>query len=760
MRGEILAEMQRQGIVMDPDRLDDTALLTRLVMKRCIYGVDLNPMAVELAKLSLWLHSFTIGAPLSFLDHHLRWGNSLIGTDVRTVEQEIKVTDKGQAVQLGLFAGPFAGLLDLTSLMTEVAEQGDATLADVRHSTEVFDRFQQELIPYKQVLDLWVSQHFGNQDAREFLTLFGADVLPALRGEMQVAPQYQAAIERARELWKEKRFFHWDLEFPEIFVDLRRRDWAENPGFDAVIGNPPYVFITSIPQADRDFYFLEYDTCDYRFDLYGLFVHLGIDRCSTSGIMGYIVPHSFLNNNSFEKLRLKTVKEARMVEVIDFTDQIFADAANEPMILIVAKKHHPNEETSLRGTLIPSKEIASAQQYLRAFSASVVQSLPGSPFLVRGGEWLQSLLENKNCRLMGDYVLATQGLRTGDNSRFLSTVKGPVHRKVLAGADIHRYDYDWPGTYVLYDRKQLDAPRDEIFWKAKERIIVQEIRNVHLKRRIVACFDNEGYIGLNTTNVIISKPSSPVLLKYIMAILSSHLINEYFRACFVDNHIATQYILSVPVYTITFTTPADERQRYAGEGKRLYDQFCATNDYTPVRSFVAHHLEAGRSDVVHDLLSALAEQMIAMHQEKQEHLRAFRLDLAGYLDERQLAKLNRLYTPKKMPQEGIKNYDKRLAAYEQAVKLAGAQLGPLAEETLDLDDFWRLTQARWMWLLRQNLGQVAYMSDLVRVYQQYHARLAPLMRRIQRTDRLIDQVVYQLYGLTEEEVAVVEGQAG
>ena len=79
--------MARQGIAIDPARLDDTALLTRLVMKRCIYGVDLNPLAVELAKLSLWLHSFTVGAPLSFLDHHLRWGNSLIGADVRTVER-------------------------------------------------------------------------------------------------------------------------------------------------------------------------------------------------------------------------------------------------------------------------------------------------------------------------------------------------------------------------------------------------------------------------------------------------------------------------------------------------------------------------------------------------------------------------------------------------------------------------------------------------------------------------------------------------
>ncbi len=767
VRHEILAEMERQGIPLDPARLDDTALLTRLVMKRCIYGVDLNPMAVELAKLSLWLHSFTVGAPLSFLDHHLRWGNSLIGTDVRSVEQGIRMTGSGQ---LGLFAGPFAGLLDLTSLMTEVAEQADATLADVRHSAEVFDHFRQDLTPYKQVLDLWVSQYFGNPAAREFLTLYGADVLPTLKGQKQVSENYQAAIQQARTLWQEKRFFHWDLEFPEVFVDLRRRDWAENPGFDAVIGNPPYVFITSIAQDDRDFYFSEYDTCDYRFDLYGLFVDLGIDACSTSGLMGYIVPHSLLNNNSFEKLRLKIIREARSVEVLDFTDRVFADAANEPMILIVAKKHHVDEGTHLEGTLIPTADLANAQRHLKTFSASVVQNLPGSPFLVRGGTWLQSLLQNRNCRSMGDYVSATQGLRTGDNARFLTTAKGSAHLKVLAGADIHRYGYDWPGTYVLYDRKQLDAPRDEIFWIARERIIAQEIRNVHLERRIVACFDDEGYIGLNTTNVIISKPDSSVSLKYIMAIFSSSLINEYFRACFVDNHIATQYILSVPIYAISFTTPAEERARLAAEASRLAEVFVAGGQplsraaYAAgqLAPFVAARLSASQSDVVHDLLAALAEQMIAMHQEKQTHLRAFRLDLAGYLDEKQLSKLNRLYTPKRRRGAVTASVaggetPPQHAAYQQATDLARSQLGDLADETLNLDDFWRLNRAQWMWLLRQNLGQVANMSGLVAVYEQYNARLAPLMRRIQRTDWLIDQVVYRLYGLTEEEIRVVEG---
>ena len=82
LRNEILEQISRQGVKIDESKLTEVNLIKRMVMKRCIYGVDLNEMAVELAKLSLWLDSFTLGAPLSFLDHHLKCGNSLIGTNV------------------------------------------------------------------------------------------------------------------------------------------------------------------------------------------------------------------------------------------------------------------------------------------------------------------------------------------------------------------------------------------------------------------------------------------------------------------------------------------------------------------------------------------------------------------------------------------------------------------------------------------------------------------------------------------------------
>ena len=79
---------EERGWTVDADQLDDRHIIRRMILKRCIYGVDKNLMAVELAKVALWLHTFTVGAPLSFLDHHLRCGDSLFGFGLTAVSRK------------------------------------------------------------------------------------------------------------------------------------------------------------------------------------------------------------------------------------------------------------------------------------------------------------------------------------------------------------------------------------------------------------------------------------------------------------------------------------------------------------------------------------------------------------------------------------------------------------------------------------------------------------------------------------------------
>ena len=131
-REDILNEMDRQRVTIDADRLTRVALLKRAVLKRCVYGVDLNLMAVELAKVSLWLDAFTLGAPLNFLDHHLKHGNSLIGARIGDVKAYL---EGGAGTQSDMFSGSrFAGVMLATDLMRQVSYLSDNTVAQASAS--------------------------------------------------------------------------------------------------------------------------------------------------------------------------------------------------------------------------------------------------------------------------------------------------------------------------------------------------------------------------------------------------------------------------------------------------------------------------------------------------------------------------------------------------------------------------------------------------------------------------------------------------
>ena len=234
------------------------ALLKRAVLKRCVYGVDLNAMAVELAKVSLWLDAFTLGAPLSFLDHHLKRGNSLIGARVKEVSEAWSRPGK----QLSLLAqSKFAGVMLATDLMRQVSYLSDNTAEQLASSRQAFRSAADHLAPYKRMLDVYTSRWFGNPPHKSgfdpVLEFLGrADVEPWLQDPATPLPEqdYMGVAKigaTALAAAKEKCFFHWELEFPEVFfapstpggqdVELR-----EGGGFDAVVGNPPYgiVFAT------------------------------------------------------------------------------------------------------------------------------------------------------------------------------------------------------------------------------------------------------------------------------------------------------------------------------------------------------------------------------------------------------------------------------------------------------------------------------------------------------------------------------------
>ncbi|MEA5518089.1 Eco57I restriction-modification methylase domain-containing protein [Limnoraphis robusta] len=346
-RQSILENLKQQRITINPDRLEPTQLLQRVVMKRCIYGVDLNPMAVELAKVSLWLHSFTIGAPLSFLDHHLRCGNSLIGTTAREAEAKMAQEESGQ---LNFLTGPFVGLLKAAEIMRGVSVLSDATFAEVEQSEKLFRSFDEAAKPFKRLLDIYVSKFFGLKQADNFLRVYGTSAITANPNKMNKADK--AVYEEAQKLSEEKRFFHWDLEFPEVFIDLENASWNENAGFDVVVGNPPYVRQEGLGEI-KPFFKAQYKSYHGVADLYTYFYERGVTILRTSGALSYIVTNKWLRAGYGEALRQFFTENCVFEQIVDFGHApIFADADVFPCIVVVRKAYRSNATNSAQSPVL------------------------------------------------------------------------------------------------------------------------------------------------------------------------------------------------------------------------------------------------------------------------------------------------------------------------------------------------------------------------------------------------------------------------
>nr|WP_050034247.1 N-6 DNA methylase [Halorubrum halophilum] len=367
----------------------DEQHIRRQISKEVIYGVDINEMAVELSKLSMWLETLAADQPLAFLDHHVKPGNSLVGSDITEVLSDDGPGDNdGQITLTQAFARVRQDTLEhVMDLMADLLAYDNETLDEIKSMEDLYHEIRDDPL-YTRLFELanvHTAEEFGcdvPEDAYEQMA--GAIEDEADWAEIRGEDWFTAAQATAAE----QDFFHWELEFPEVFFDAEGEKMAE-AGFDAVVGNPPYVFIDSIPEILREYLKNTSSTWDYRYDLYGSFTEFGHNITRKKGTFGYIIPHSILNNNSFKNLRQYIVDQSESIDIIDFTSSVFKDASNEPMVLLSRK--NPSRSPTLRGALIEPQELMSAGEELTEYSIESISQLPEQPFLVRGGPWIEKI---------------------------------------------------------------------------------------------------------------------------------------------------------------------------------------------------------------------------------------------------------------------------------------------------------------------------------------------------------------------------------
>ena len=736
----------------------ELAYWRRRVVESCVYGVDLNPMAVELAKLSLWLHTVAKGEPLSFLDHHIRCGNSLIGAKIENLSNlpELKKSRRKTAEHQTeiVMDFPFADKVATAIGHYLLIEETESRTADQIHAKEhEFDIAQTMLRYHKGAANLWTSVYFGNDVPR-------ADYHEALRtlrsaeaGALENMPSYQ----QAQDIATEKRFFHWEIEFPEVFRDKHGRE-KDNPGFDAVVGNPPYVksrmgddirrerrIISSLPR---------FETLKHMWDLYIAFLESAIQLVQTKGFVSLIIPDAFNTATYSEPLKTEYLSRMHVVEVSHFPDvEIFPGVGVHNIILIVHNVPIDDDK--------PSRKIIHSG--LSPRSPRTLSNVPNNSrelYLVADLGPTDATRYKSISEPLGNLCYVTYGLRLNSNEHgnrggftkkdLLTDSKDRLHsRAFVEGSSLERYGI----TYTRFlewgtERcpKQLVRPTFPELYEPTKLLLGRQTRaaafddnQVICDNTVMVCFPYVALHGVDNPNIgryfssmelprhELEERSKMVCLHFLVGILNSTLgqrMLDSFRPGTLDAY--PDDWKKLPIRRINFTTPDNERDRQLEKAKTLYD-FCLAKGSTDcVIGFVKHHLAADpeRSDVVHDLLAFLAEQMIEMNKTKGEEIRGF------------------------------------LRWLERAI---GADINALQNKTA-IQSYFNLSLDAALGILRKNrrLIQVdpssrKFQESLEGEFSSSLDKLNPLLDRIRQTDALIDQVVYQLYGLTDEEIVVVAG---
>ena len=469
----------------------DLAYWKRRVVQSCIYGVDLNPLAVDLAKLSLWLATVAKNRPLSFLDHHLRCGNSLIGERLANLQISIVGTQKKRSKKAQVIPAQEATvtqflLFDEESLRQAVTTAVDMmwlieaspaqTVAEVKEQEQIYSDLRQKLIDKYSLLAHLVSATYFGLAIDSVLWKPLADHATG-RGGI-VHPQFNTWLQAAADLSSKHLFFHWELEFPEIFFDRYGRHKGDAAGFDVVIGNPPYVRQEELGLLKTYFAAAYPETYHGVADLYVYFYQRALQLSRAGGRMSYIVTNKWMRSGYGEPLRTFFAKEGALERIIDFGHApIFEEADVFPCILILEKPMLQQEqdqqlERQVQVLTFPREELdrivrskGSLGQYINEHSHNV----PCNRFDSAAWNLEPSAIDDLTAKFRRVGVPLTEfaglrtyrGVLTGCNEAFLIDTPtknclirndprcAEIIKPYVRGQDIKRWALEWADMWMI-----------------------------------------------------------------------------------------------------------------------------------------------------------------------------------------------------------------------------------------------------------------------------------------------------------------------
>lgn len=641
-----MADLERK-----PPGADDL----REVARSCLYGVDVDPLAVELARATLMLE--VGGDRWSDFTSTVRCGNALLGASRAEMADEPSFAP----VRVGLFAE--AGL-----------PPPSAGLATER------------------LADAHLGAAFGLEvPSNEYL-----DALERARSGSLKPDTYPWMAEASR-LGRRKRFFHWELAFPEVFAE---------GGFDAVVSNPPYVKASSLCRDEREFLKRRFIAPG---DLYVMTLELGFRLLKQGGRLGLICPRFFCFNRSLAPLRDWLLAEGGLVALID-AGRPFPGVQTECVVLVLQASRPSGQESC--------RLLAWNDQGQTTHSSTVPQStfglLPHSVFnLTLSPEWLK-LADKLHAQgvPLGHVCLTRRGMELGRGA----LLDDPRAVPVLVGAEVVAFAPPRPGGRVDRFRSELGAYSGLVGlpWRVMVRRVAPSL---------AATVDETGFHFLKNLYAVVPRPGRRIGPYYLAACLNSRLLSRYFRIWWTTKkarifpEVQKYQLDGLPVVWVP--EAPDEPQEV--ESLERFAHWLRQSDRSLQEALEL--LEPDRSSPARDMLAA-AVAIVA------RRIYGLEGEAAGAAEELVNGLQTRgLLTPKEV-HRALAGRNRPISAKEWSELLA-----PASEE----------------------LTEVAR-RELEEDFAAYRHTVSSVGDEVAGLRELIDGFIYRLYGLTKKEIALVEAE--
>jgi hypothetical protein len=559
----------------------DRATFRRKVAQRCLFGVDRNPMAVQLARLSLWLATLATDRPLTFLDHHLRIGDSVIGATPGDLARRAPPRSATARSHAGSWSLPFFDDAefgqDLRAILPDririEVEPGD-TLADVREKEALLERsssLRGVLSRWREVADLWCGCWFWPKDDALSPQTFAALSDHQLHGHSALpGPIVARLLSISRRASHQERFFHWVFEFPEVFVGVDGRPLLE-PGFDAVIGNPPWEMLRADPGASGDrrsagqrTRFIK-DAGTYRaqsdghVNLYQVFLERTMQLTRRGGRFGVVLPSGVMTDQGSSRARRLLLNHCQTDSLVVFEnrDRIFPIHRSVKFVLLTSTMGGKTSEIPCRmGERDPAALEAIGDDRMVSFpvrlATGFVERISGPDLAIpeirtnADVALLEGICERYQPLAARDGWNATFGreLNATDDSRHFADTNSGI--SVVEGKQVEPFrvrlerSRHWISEAVLAREFQKRTG-----WR-RARLAYREVAGATNRLTLIAAIVPAGVVTTHTVYCL-KTPLNSAEQAFLCGVLNSFVAN-YLVRLFVTTHVtaATMQRLRVP----------------------------------------------------------------------------------------------------------------------------------------------------------------------------------------------------------------------